>query len=113
MRATNEAGIEICFMNKETAEYRFSESSITHGTTNRIFTDSYNKCVKLGWHLLCKEHPLARFYFFTMSHARDNFFMRCIHAINILNPFYHKYMDILKLFKEIKEAQYNKLVNSI
>lgn len=110
IRATNEAGIEICFMNKETAEYRFSEASITHGTTNRNFSYSYNKCEKLGRHYLQKRYLFSRIYFFTMSHANDNIFMKCLHGLNIFNPFYHEYNNTLKLFEKTKKQLAQQLI---
>lgn len=109
MRAVNKAGIHISFMNKETAEYRFSITSISNNTYTEQFQKNIDMCFSLGHYYLRKMSPFAPFYFFTVSHANDNILMRCFHFINIFNPFYHELQHVLKLFRKIKKIQHDRL----
>ena len=108
IRATNEAGLEISFMNKQTAEYRFSESAVSHGNINYKHLENIVMCEELGRYYLRKISPFSHFYFFTLSHVNDNFFMKLLHRINIINPFYHEYNSILRQYEEMQKDLFKK-----
>ena len=102
MKAT-QMGYELSFMNKDTAEYRFSDDSQSQANPSPIYLESNQKCWMIGQQYLRNMSIGSKFFCFTSSHAKQNIFYRLLHYFNIFNPFYFEYKNTHTLFNKIHE----------
>lgn len=100
MRMVNE-GFVLQYMDIITVDYRISNYSISQDVTTNVLKAQYEECKlmvqkKAIWYL--RNHSLsAKLYFFTKDRKdRGNSFWRIVHYINVINPFFYRYMKVLK-----------------
>lgn len=102
MKATN-SGIKLHFMNKETVEYRFSTASLSQSNLSEKYLDSNRKAQEKGKYYLNRTFG-ANLCFYTINKCKNGgIIWRFIHLINLLNPFYHKYIKSQKIISQLSK----------
>ena len=104
MKAT-QMGYKLSFMNKETAEYRFSDSSSSQVNLSSAYLESRKKCVMIGQQFFKSMSIGSKYLFFTLSHASRNKLYHFLHYLNFINPFYYEYMNANRMFCQLRGTQ--------
>jgi alpha-1,3-rhamnosyltransferase len=102
---TLENGYKFDFLDKETVEYRFSESSISQGDKplSKAYIDSNKKALLYAKYSLSSINILFLYFCKTMKVAsRFRIFSSYIQfLLNLINPAYYEYRSVLFKFKQI------------
>lgn len=102
---TLENGYKFDFLDKETVEYRFSESSISQGDKplSNAYLDSNRKAILYAMTSLSSINVFYWYFCQTMKVASG--FKRCSSYIqfllNIINPAYYEYRSVINKFLQI------------